>query len=649
MSAFPKLFQPWTLAGRTLRNRVVFSAISSMYPAGERVTERLLDLYGARAAGGTAALVTEALKCHHAQPAPTRVDASAQAAFDGLQRWAARVEQHDCRLIGQFYDPGRGRHHPGRSQHAIGASALPDDLSWTVPRALSKPAIAALVAELAETAHRLQRAGFSGVELSCGHGHLFHQFLSPQANRREDEYGGSTENRTRLVRELIAAIRAACGTGFILGLKIVGDDGVEGGVDEAEAERIVRALVVGQQVDYLAPVRGAHHRTLEAHMPDRFFPAAPYRDMTRRIRAAAGGTPVLAVGRITTPDQAEALLAAGDCDAVMLGRALVADAGWAAKAEHGGAVRICVGGNHCWGATTAGKPLACDVNPRLGTPDELDWQPPKAPQPRRVVVVGAGPAGLEAAQIAARRGHQVTLLGGSYGGSLALQAALPGGGALGGTVQQRIAWAREAGVTMQTQHATADTILALRPDAVILATGSRMLLPLGLPPGTGALDARAAARLLLADLPPPLAGEGFDMAVLYDQDGTVGTYDLLELMADRFARMLLVTPREAIASEVSLVARQSVQRRVYGRRIPVTVFAEFAGFEAGVVRIRDVHTGDVTALPGVALLAYSTPRVPNDELAGALGDLPVLRAGDCQTQGSLMEAMAGGHDAGLAV
>ncbi len=646
MTAYPHLFAPWTLAGRPLRNRVMFSAISSVYPAGGRVTDRLMDLYGNRATGGAAALVTEALKCHRAQPAPTRVDASGEAGLEGLKRWADRVEGQDSRLIGQFYDPGRGRHHPGRTQHAIGASALPDDLSWTVPRALTVAEIVALVAELAQTAHRLQRAGFSGVELSCGHGHLFHQFLSPQANRREDEYGGSTENRTRLVRELIAAIRAACGAGFILGLKIVGDDGVDGGVGEAEAERIVAALVAGGQIDYLAPVRGAHHRTLESHMPDRSYPAVPFRAMTRRMREAASGTPVVGLGRITTPEQAEALLAAGDCDAVMLGRAMVADAGWAAKAQRsdGSTIRVCVGGNHCWGATTAGQPLACDVNPRLGTPDELDWQPPKAAKRRRVVVVGAGPAGIEAAQIAARRGHQVTLLGAAPGGSLALQGALPGGRPLADSVRQRLQGAEAAGVSLHLrQRVTASDVLALQPEAVVLATGSRMLLPLGLPAESGALDGRKAARALLDASPNP----GF--AVLYDQDGTAGTYDLLELMAGRFARVLLVTPREAIASEVSLVARQSIQRRVYGRRIPVTVFAELTGFEAGVVRIRDVHTQDVTALEGVSMLAYCTPRVPNDDLAAALADVALYWAGDCQSPGSVMEAMAGGHDAGLAV
>ena len=259
-------------------------------------------------------------------------------------------------------------------------------------------------------------------------------------------------------------------------------------------------------------------------------------------------------------------------------------------------------------------------------------------------MVGAGPAALEAAHIAARRGHIVTLLGGSPGGSLALEAALPGGTALAETVQQRIAWAQAAGVSMRLQQrATTGAILALQPDAVILATGSRMLPPLSLPPDTPALDARAAARLLLD------ASHSPGLGVLYDQDGTVGTYALLELMADRFAQVLLVTPREAIASEVSLVARQSVQRRIYGRRIAVTVFAELVGYDAGVVRIRDVHTGDVTALEGVAMLAYSTPRIPDDALAGTLGDILVIRAGDCQTQGSLMEAMAGGHDAGLAV
>ena len=135
---------------------------------------------------------------------------------DGLKRFAHAVESQGCRLLGQIQGAGRGRHYPGRNPEAIGASALPDDLSWTVPRALTTADIRALIDQIAELALHLKACGFSGVEISAGHGHLFHQFLPPSSNRREDDYGGNWEGRTRIIAELVIALRAACGSDFIL-------------------------------------------------------------------------------------------------------------------------------------------------------------------------------------------------------------------------------------------------------------------------------------------------------------------------------------------------------------------------------------------------------------------------------------------------
>ena len=487
---FAQLFSPLRLGAFELPNRVAMSALTSIASVGGAVTEGLIALYRNRARSGLGMIVTEALSSHPRQRPGGRVHAHDEASFAALQRWADAVEGAGCRLVGQLMDPGRGFRRAGRHADTIGPSALPDDLSWVVPRALTAGEIGQLTEEFAATARRLQRAGFSGVELSCAHGHLLHQFLSPQANARQDRYGGDLDGRARLVREMCAAIRQACGAGFLIGLKLPGDDGVPGGIGPDLAEQVIGHLA--PLADYLSIAQGAHHpRSLYMHVPDRSHPALPYRALTRRMRAAAGGTPVLAVGGVTTPDEAEALLAEGTADAVMLGRALLADPAWLAKARAGATDRIqlCVGGNTCWATIDGGEPVLCDVNPRLRTEDEFDWRPSRAAARRRVVVVGAGVAGLEAASVAGQRGHEVVLLGASerVGGKCALNAAIPGCEALGRAVGPRERAAREAGVDFRLGRVvSAEDVLALAPGAVVLATGSRML------PAAAGTDLRTA-------------------------------------------------------------------------------------------------------------------------------------------------------------
>jgi 2,4-dienoyl-CoA reductase-like NADH-dependent reductase (Old Yellow Enzyme family) len=637
----PLLFSSLRLGAQTLRNRVAQASLSSGWSETGGVGARHLAAYGSRARAGVAMIVTESLAAHDALDPGRRVRAFEDGQFDGLCRWAEAAEGAGCRLVGQFVDPGRGRHLPGRNPEATGASALPDDLSWTVPRALSRDEIARMVEGFAATAARLRRAGFSGVELSCGHGHLFHQFLSPQSNARQDEYGGDETGRTRLVREIVAAIRAACGGGFILGLKFPGEDGVPGGIGMAESLRLLRRVLADGGVDYLGVAQGAHHRSLEMHVPDRSYPPLPYRDLSRRMREAAGGVPVFGLGRITLPAEAEEMLAAGDCDGVMLGRALLADGAWVAKAASGRAAEIdaCIGCNACWAAIIAGRGLACTVNPRLGEADETAPLP-HAAAPRRVVVVGGGIAGLAAAATAAERGHRVTLLGRSAGGRFALQAALPNGAALGQLPRRLLDRARAAGAELRLgAEATRRDVLALRPDAVLLATGAAPI-PAGLP-GLRELEE------VLRDPPPPSAG----IAVLYDRDHGIATYDAAEMLAERFARLVLVTPREAFATDLALVVRQRVLRRLSERRVRLVPLSEVLGLEDGTVRWRDIYNGDVTELPGVALLAGSGPRAPRIALAEALraAGIAPLPIGDARAPRDAMAAVRDGHEAGMAL
>ena len=217
---YSHLFTPFTLAGKLLKNRIVHASMTTRMGDKGRVTERQINYYGNRAIGGAAMIVTEPLSMAKHQRIPYKIVVFDDSELDGLQRWADAVESRDCRLLGQIQDPGRGRHEVGRNPEAVGASALPDDLSGTVPRPMTIVEIRRMNDEFAQSALRLKRCGFSGVEISAGHGHLFHQFLSPWSNAREDEFGGDLTGRTRLITEMIGGIRAACGSDFIVGIKL---------------------------------------------------------------------------------------------------------------------------------------------------------------------------------------------------------------------------------------------------------------------------------------------------------------------------------------------------------------------------------------------------------------------------------------------
>ena len=385
---FAALFTPFTLAGKRLRNRITHASMSLLATPAGRVTERLIQYHANRAAGGAAMTVTEPLGMMRHQAGLPRVQVWRRDDADGLKRFAEAVESQDCRLLGQIQDAGRGRHFPGRNPEAIGASALPDDLSWTVPRALTAAEIRDLIEQIAESASHLKDCGFSGVEISAGHGHLFHQFLSPQSNRRDDEYGGDWEGRVRIVAELVAALRAACGTDFIIGLKLPGDDGVPGGIGPTEAGIIGDLLTRRRDVDYVCFAGGAHARTLEMHTPDRHGPPMPYMPFIKTLRHRLNGVPLMALGRITDPAEADGILARGEASLIALGRPLVADPAWPRKAAEGRTwdIRYCLSCNTCWGAIVMMHvPIACVNNPRVSRPDEVDFSPARAATPKRVV------------------------------------------------------------------------------------------------------------------------------------------------------------------------------------------------------------------------------------------------------------------------
>ena len=646
------------MGGFTLRNRVAHASIVTRFVRNGEVTTPLLDYYESRAKGGAGLIVGEPLAMINANQDPRRLRVYDDKGMGSLQQLAEAVEQHGCRLIGQAQDPGRGRHEAGRNDSAIGVSALPDDLSWTVPHVLTTGEIWGVIEEWAQACGRLQRAGFSGVELSAGHGHLFHQFFSSWSNRREDEFGGDLQGRTRFLRELIAAIRAECGRPFIIGTKLPGDDGVPNSIDLTEARAIAAEIAATGEVDYWTFAWGAHSRSLWTHLPNAHGERAPYLQDIAQLASVAPDIPTGALGYITDPNEGEYAISEGLADLVFMGRPLITDPAWPEKARTGQEARIryCVSCNTCWRSIIDGNRLECDNNPRVAEPDEAFWEPAPAETKKRVTVVGSGVAGLEAAWVAAARGHEVTVLGqsGEPGGKTRVHAELIGGENLSSIYDYQFLTGKRYGVNYQLDSSgeLAD-VLGTRPDEVVLATGSTMIPPAFIPQEY--IDEGFVEDLRSFILPfiGRKAGEA-GRVVLFDEDHTEGTYAAAELLAENFDHVTIVTTRERVATDCTLVNRQEIYQRLYDRDIEIVTSCAPTGLdelEDAELKIANVYNGKEQTLTDIAAITYSTARAPRNELQEALvkEGLTVHTIGDCQAPRSVLASTREGYRAGMAL
>jgi hypothetical protein len=379
------------------------------------------------------------------------------------------------------------------------------------------------------------------------------------------------------------------------------------------------------------------------------WPRAPFVNLTAELRRAIPHVPVMAVGLITDPAEAEGILAQDKADLVALGRPLVTDPAWLAKAADGREreIRYCVSCNTCWGTIVEHRPLACDNNPRVGAADEADWKPAPAPQGKRVVVVGGGVAGLEAAWVAAARGHDVTLFSASsdLGGKTRLHARLPGGESLSSVYDYQQVMAKLHRVRLELGvRATVPDLQSCKPDIVLLATGSEPAWPAALPEiwrEEGFVPDVRTLALELLDRHQRQPGT----AVLFDQDHTEGTYAMVEMLAKLFERVVVATPRERVAGDVPLVTALGIHRRLARLPVDIRPFHELSAesrLEDGVAALANVYTGEVSLVEDVALISYATPRVPNLELLAPLraAGLQVVTIGDCRMPRGVASATA---------
>lgn len=640
--AFPHLFSPIRIGARTAPNRVMRLPTTTNTGANGMATPRTTAFYAAVARGGSGIIVTESMRAHASNGARgTAMLLHEPEIVPTLVPMAAAMRSHGALAIAQINHTGR-QHHADNPPTVWGPSAIACPHSGGVPHELSVAEIADIVRGFATAANHAREAGFDGVEIHGAQGHLIQSFVSPFSNRRSDAYGGSAENRLRFLREIVDAVRTAVGRETIVGLRMGVEEFWPGALTIADSEAHARAIAAWGVFDYFSLAQGSFN-TLDTHLPDAHYGELPFADLHARIRAVAGGIPVIVSTRIQTPQQAEALLAGGKTDLVGLCRALIADPAWPDKARTGRAddIRRCISTSQCWGWIIGPRKLGCSINPEAGNEIEL---PPlaRAKTIRKVVVVGGGPGGLEAARVAADLGHRVVLfekepeLGGRLRGTQRYQPYHEASFALDYLVRQ--AGKRDIDCRLGVE-ATADAIQAEAPDAVIVATGATANVP------ALAGDGSVAVRLYETDVPATVRGR----VVVMDEDGYYWAACVTEALARAGAEVIYVTRFLQPLRELPEVSRISTLRELdkLGVTIRDNTFVDRAE-RGGIVLRHYYNTAREERLADVMQVAWVGLRRANDALALALkaqGVRNVSVIGDAYAPRRLVEAIAEGHRA----
>jgi 2,4-dienoyl-CoA reductase-like NADH-dependent reductase (Old Yellow Enzyme family)/NADPH-dependent 2,4-dienoyl-CoA reductase/sulfur reductase-like enzyme len=470
---FTHIDKPFRL-GRSLdlKNRVVRPAHATMFGPGV-ISDRLIAYHEARAAGGVGLTILEILSVHASSGATLRF--YEPGIEDGYRRMVDRIAPYGMPLFQQLYHGGHCLPPPSGAQ-PWSPSDIPNPKVGIVPIPMTKAMIDDVIEAYARTSRRLEACGIRGVEVHCAHGYLPHQFMSLNANKREDEYGGSLENRARFMLEVLQAIRSEVSPDFVVGARVAPDETV-GGVGPAEVADIVEMAEDRGLLDFIHISMGSYHSYAKMiggmHEPMGYEleTGSPIRERAR--------SPVIVVGRFRTLEEADQVIRNGGGDLVGMVRQTIADPDLVRKSFAGQPekVRPCIGCNQ----GCVGRPLgvvACAVNPSAGfEADPSLWDAPLSPDaPRRkVFVVGGGPAGMEAARVAAAQGHQVILAEAQpkLGGALRLAASAPTRHGIGDI----LAWLEQEiydlGVDVRlSTYVSGEDIAAESPDIVLVATGS---------------------------------------------------------------------------------------------------------------------------------------------------------------------------------
>ncbi|RWG04130.1 FAD-dependent oxidoreductase [Mesorhizobium sp.] len=648
-AAFPNLFRPLQLRAVRLKNRIMSTGHDTILPTDGLVNDALIAYHEARARGGVGLIVSQVAGVHEtARYTSHMLMATDDRCIEGYRKLADACHSHGSIVFSQLFHPGREimEGADGLLTPAYAPSVSPNERFRVMPRQLDLRMIDEIVAGYANAARRMHQAGLDGVEFVASHGYLPAQFFNPRVNRRTDNYGGPLENRLRFAVEALMAMRSATSEDFVIGMRISGSERDEQGLTSDEALESCRQLE--PYLDYVSVTAGTSASLGGAvHIVPPMANRSAYlaSDGSRFRRAL--NIPVFLAGRINQPHEAEAVLAKGAADVCGMTRALICDPEMPVKASEGRSddIRACIACNQaCIGHFHRGVPISCIQHPETGR--ELKFGTlTLAARPKKIMVVGGGPAGMKAAATAAVRGHQVTLYEAStqLGGQAQLAQLLPRRAEFGGIITN-LSRELELAQVRVVKGVRVDYALvnAEKPDAVIVATGARPYLPEI--PCDGSVQiveawqvlkkqVKTGSRVVVADWRCDWIGPGVAEMLVND-----GCSVELAVNGTHPGELLPLYVRDNIASEL------------HKSGIRVTPYARLFGSDDGAVYMQHSVSAQPIIFENIDTLVLCLGHEPEDELSAMLDSIAeVHMIGDCLAPRTAEEAVYEGLKIGVAL
>lgn len=646
-SPYPNVFAPVAIGGVQLRNRVFVSAHTTNFGENFLPTDRHVAYHAERAKGGAGLIITEPLRVHPTSLGRAGGLAADSAALPGLTRIVTAVRDEGAAVFTQITHAGRHSENVFRRTAAWGPSARRWNPAGGVPHRMSRRDMAEVRSAYVAAARLAVAAGFQGIEVHFGHGHLPHQFISAAANDRTDAYGGTEENRLRFPLELLDAVLDAVGSETIVGVRMSADEFVQGGQDLDEGRRIAHLLDTTRDIGFInISVASYTVPSIGHHVADMSEGHTPYLAQILAVATECRRTPALAACRFVDLADAERGLATGMLSAVAMTRAHIADPHLIAKAKAGrqAAIRPCVSCNFCIGEIAGHRPMTCMMNPAVGHEQQWPAVPAPAGNQRQILVIGGGPAGLEAARVAAERGHRVRVAerAAELGGQLRAGRRGAGRGHLDRLRTYHQNQLTDLDVDVRTGTAvTAADVLAAPPDAVVLATGA------------------ARRNRNVAGWGPALTADevlrGRDWrdrtVVILDDDGDWASASVAETVARGGARAVhLVCTAGTPLWRITEYSRMTAVERLRALDVQIWTSAG-ARFADATATVSCTLVSATTTVPAVTDVIVLDPPTAEDDLAAPLAEagIAVHLIGDAVAPRSLLAAMHEGHSLGRSI